>query len=214
MKEIIETILENIQYIYPGYIVLFVYQYITGNNDEETERFFLKIVSISYIMIKIIWSLCDAFFDRIAFQDGNILTLAKHTTLVMVSVLLPILFYRIRKTNLIKKFFKWNKIPIDTSANLVELMEKKCPRNCIVYITLYMESHVYAGVLANAEIGEKGFFGLKYWIKYNLNRESGIIESASERIYDEGMAIIPQQSIIHFHYEYLNNSVSLPAKII
>ena len=77
-----------------------------------------------------------------------------------------------------------------------------------------MECHVYAGVLANAEIGEKGFFGLKYWIKYNLNRESGIIESASERIYDEGMAIIPQQSIIHFHYEYLNNSVSLPAKII
>ena len=145
MKEIIETILENIQFIYPGYIVLFVHQYITGNNDEETERFFLKIVSISYIMIKIIWSLCDAFFDRIDFQDGNILTLAKHTILVMESVLLPILFYRIRKTKLIKKFFKWNKIPIDTSANLVELMEKNV-LEIVLYILLFIWNVMYMQV--------------------------------------------------------------------
>lgn len=214
MKEVVEVILENIQYVYPGFIALSLYEYITiGSDSEDTERFFLKIVCISYVMVKIVTPIWSIIFNEDNATENNLKLVLIHLTLVLLSIALPVFFYRIRSSKSIKKILKWFHIPIDTSENLGIMILKNCPVDYIVYITIYLENYVYAGVLSKAEMGENGFFSIEHWKKINLNHGDGMIESAKKRNH-ESVVVVPQESIQHYFYEYLDKNAKLPDIVI
>lgn len=214
MNDIINIILENFQYVYPGFITIFIYQYINGDENEAIERYFLKIVCISYVIVKIIGSLCNIFYKYINCTEDNIKNIFNNLALLLCSFLLPFLINKIRTSKIIKKFLKWNKIPRNISKNIEELIVGNCPSNNVVYCVVYLENTIIEGVLLHSEEGENGFIALSFWKQKILNVELNQKELKNMRN-NKGKIVIPKKNINYFDYEYIPNekNVNLPDKI-
>lgn len=39
MKDIMETVINNLQYIYPGFIIMYIYQFVRGSKVEDVNIF-------------------------------------------------------------------------------------------------------------------------------------------------------------------------------
>lgn len=212
MKEIVEIILENFQYIYPGFITIAIYQYIRGIKVKDTNLFFLKIVCISYVMVSIVKSIFEIIVPTEIIASPRIL-LRYNIILVMLSLICPFIIYRINRSDLLKKFFRWNKIPIEISKNAFDLIESKCPEGSVVHITVYMNNMIYSGILKNAETEKEGFVSIKHWNKYIIEANNNIKKISSKRISDYEI-IIPLSNISYYYYKYVDSRARLEDMVI
>lgn len=199
------------QYVYPGLIVLFIYQYINGNGTEETDRFFLKIVCISYIIVKIIGSQCNIFFSQFDFSE-NVIAIVNHVALILSSTILPFLFYKIQSSKLITIILEWCKIPRNTANNIEELILGNCPKNNSIYCVVYLENIALEGVLIHSETEENGSIILSNWEKKYLHESHSHKQSKKIRNINSTV-VVPKNRILFFDYEYIPKSGKLPNKL-
>lgn len=214
MKEIIEVILQNFKYIYPGFLFFSIYKYIKETDTEDITIFLLKIVCVSYVLVEItdaIWQLISQFINC---TDENIGSIIKFACLLTLASILPFCAVRISKSKFFIKFLRWNKISIEASKNEVELIESKRPENFIVYITVFVNNAVYTGVLINAESGDEGFFILKHWKKYLIG-ENNELYLNDNRKQSKSCAVIPMKSVQHYYYEYIpKDAKQMPDQVL
>ena len=213
MKDIIEAILQNFKYIYPGFLFFSIYKYIKETDTEDINLYLLKIVCVSYILVGITDSIWQLISRSINCADDNVGAIVEIVCLLTLACILPFCAVRISKSKSFIKFLRWNKISIDTSKNDIELIESKRPENTIVYITVYIDNAVYAGVLNNAESGEDGFLYLKHWKKYLIDKDNERYLNNDTR--QESCAVIPMRSVQHYYYEYIpRDAEQLPNEVI
>lgn len=214
MKEIIETILQNFSYIYPGFLFISIYNYIKETDKEDITLFLLKIVCVSYVLVQIIDAIWQLISQSINCTDKNIESIIKTVCLLISACILPFCAVRISKSNLLIKFLRWNNISIEPSKNDIDLIESKRPEGNFVNITVFLNNAVYTGVLINAESGDDGFFFLKHWKKYLIG-ENDELRLNDNRRHDKTIAVIPMKSVQHYYYEYFpQDTKQLPEQIL
>lgn len=214
MKEIIEAILQNFIYIYPGFVFFGIYKYIKETDTEDITLSLLKIVCVSYVMVVIVDAIWQLILQSVNGIDENVGAIVKTVCLLLLSCILPFLAVRVGKSKLFVKFLRWNKISIEVSKNDIELIVNKRPVNTIVYITVYLKDTVYTGVMIDAESGDNGFFYLNHWKKYSIGENNELSPDNDKRRKDV-YAVIPMRSVQHYCYEYFpRNAAQLPDKVI
>lgn len=201
LKELIEAIIQNFSYIYPGFVFFGIYKYIKETETEDITLSLLKIVCYSYIMVVIVDAIWQLISQSVNGIDENVGSIVKTACLLFLSCILPFLAVSVGKSELFVKFLRWNKISIEVSKNDIELIVNKRPVNTIVYITVYLEDTVYTGVMIEAESGDNGFFYLNHWKKYSICKNNKLRLNNDKR-QKSVYAVIPMRSVQHYYYEY------------
>lgn len=147
MLEIITDILQilnnYITYIYPGLVSIFVYKYLEGKKIEENNIIVIKSISISYLYM--------VFLQKVIQLDLNIPELTKilpHVVLLIVSIVLPIILYKIVNAKWFEKIQKKLKISTRRSSNPIEiaLAKGETPWVCVYMDELGI---MYEGYIRN-----------------------------------------------------------------
>lgn len=132
MLEIVSDILQilnnYITYIYPGLLSIFVYKYIEGRKFEENYILVIKSIAISYLYIVFLQKVI-----RLNMSIPKLTRILPHVILLTVSIILPIVLYKIVNAKWFEKLKKRLNIKTRMSSNPIEIalsntkvLEKRC----------------------------------------------------------------------------------------
>lgn len=143
ITDILQILNNYITYIYPGLISIFVYKYLEGKKVEENSIIVIKSIAISYLYM--------VFLQKVIQFNLNIPKLTKivpHVILLIASVILPIILYKIVNAKWFEKIQKWLKISTRRSSNPTEiaLSKEKSPWVCVYMDELGI---MYEGYIRN-----------------------------------------------------------------
>lgn len=135
MLEIVSDILQilnnYITYIYPGLLSIFVYKYIEGRKFEENYILVIKSIAISYLYIVFLQKVI-----RLNMSIPKLTRILPHVILLTVSIILPIVLYKIVNAKWFEKLKKRLNIKTRMSSNPIEiaLSNEKEP-----WVSVYMD---------------------------------------------------------------------------
>ena len=141
--EVLQILNNYITYIYPGLLSIFVYKYLEGKKFEENNIIVIKSIAISYLYM--------VFLQKVIQLNLNIPKLTKifpHLVLLIVSVVLPIILYKIVNAQWFEKVQKWMKISTRRSSNPIEIALSKGETP---WVCVYMDEIgiMYEGYIRN-----------------------------------------------------------------
>lgn len=160
-------------------------------------------------MVTFIDSIIEIFFE---ISNNGIVTFVKHTLLIILSLIIPFISYRINKSKLIEKIFRISRIPIISCKNDIEIIEKNCPKDKVVFVVLYIEKYVISGVLKDAQTEKDAFMLIKYWNKYKVYENGDAIRITSRTVKDRSI-IVPMDKVNYYTYQYIGLCEKLPEEI-
>lgn len=215
MKDIMEVILNYIQYIYPGFIVIYIYYFIRGISTRNSELFYLKVICISYIVVTLINSIIGFFISEEELGNENVEYIFYTNLLILVvSILIPVISFKIIKLGYIDKILKKLGTPIITSRNEIELIEQKMPDNKAVYVIIHLRGNiVYTGNLIDAETGESGFICIREWNKYSIGSHGDIVKLNNKRVKERNI-IFHLSNIEFYEFQYIGLQQKVKDEII
>lgn len=140
---ILQILNNYITYIYPGLITIFVYKYLEGKKIEENNIIVIKSIAISYLYM--------VFLQKVIQLNLNIPKLTKifpHVVLLIVSIVLPIILYKIVNAKWFEIIQKRLKISTRRSSNPIEIALSKGETP---WVCVYMDEIgiMYEGYIRN-----------------------------------------------------------------
>lgn len=210
MKETIEIIVNNIQYVYPGLITLLLYYRIIPQKEKQEGMFILKDICISYIMVNLWGAITGVNLGSGATYTSAQIILT-HAALILTAIILAFVAAYLITASWINSILEFFKVPIDSSENLIMAARNKCPAGHIVFATIYQEKFVYTGVLHEADPSENGFYSLKRWRRFKIG-DTLPIEPDNEKA-EANTLVIPVSSVQTLAYQYIPMKGSLPKDV-
>lgn len=167
--KIIEGFPQYIQYIYPGYLTIYIYYFLRGWTAKDTKALILKSLAISSVYIIVINELIAPTVLLIWPGLAKYGTLLKTVALLSISVLIAYVSYTIIKSKSVSE--KLEKIDIYTSFGSNEF-DDIIDNEKGTWLCIYLKSSdvVYEGYIINREIeaGKRGYICLCSFYKYIL----------------------------------------------
>ena len=176
MLEIVSDILQilnnYITYIYPGLLSIFVYKYIEGRKFEENYILVIKSISISYLYIVFLQKVI-----RLNMSIPKLTRILPHVILLTVSIILPIVLYKIVNAKWFEKLKKRLNIKTRMSSNPIEiaLSNEKEP-----WVSVYMDELgvMYDGYIRNyvKDTEHMSYLMLSQYRISKLNEDTNVYE--------------------------------------
>lgn len=163
--KILDSIARYIVYFYPGYITLYVYNFIKAKTLKDEKGTIIKAVVLSFL-----YKTC---IDKLQISSE----IAYHFWLILISVVVPYMADFLQKKKALKNILEFLNIPTSLEENEIDMLEteKTSP-----WLRVYMRDRkfIYEGYLGNRELeeGKRCFISLKQYEKYVLD-QNGIPES-------------------------------------
>ena len=141
---ILQILNNYIVFVYPGWISLFVYTYLDGKKQEENLLLIIKSIIISHFYLKVLEYILN--FNLDSFQS---MELSHHVILLMLSITLPILFYKFLHSKFFNCIQSFLGISTRISSNPIEIALSK--ENDIPCVNVYMDELgiMYEGFIRN-----------------------------------------------------------------
>lgn len=182
--EIIDSIPRYIQYIYPGFITIYLYYFFRGLTVKDTKGILLKSIIISYIYISII-NVIDGIdiIKNINFKNY----ISIDIELCIVAVMIAYFAYRVVIYDKVVDFLRKLKINTTFSMNELEEIERDSIDGTWLCVYLKDSNVVYEGFLIKKEMepDKKQFIVICKYRKYIIG--------------DDGRAVKP------FIFDYSDN---------
>lgn len=176
MLEIVSDILQilnnYITYIYPGLLSIFVYKYIEGRKFEENYILVIKSIAISYLYIVFLQKVI-----RLNMSIPKLTRILPHVILLTVSIILPIVLYKIVNAKWFEKLKKRLNIKTRMSSNPIEiaLSNEKEP-----WVSVYMDELgvMYDGYIRNyvKDTEHMSYLMLSQYRISKLNEDTNVYE--------------------------------------
>lgn len=157
---ILDSLAKYISYFYPGYVTVYVYNFLKAFTVNETKGVIFKSIAISFLYKTCIDSLqVESLFYY-------------HLTLFFVSVVVPYICYSLQKTEIVLKAFE--KLGINTrfETNEIDILDNG---EYSAKLRVYLENErvMYEGLLGEKELepNKKQFIILKQFKKYIVDKD-------------------------------------------
>lgn len=203
MLELITDILQILNnytiYIYPGLITLFVYKHLEGKKFEENNIIVIKSIAISYLYV--------VFLQRVIQLNLNIPELTKifpHIVLLIVSIVLPFVFYKIVNAKWFEKIGKWLKISTRRSSNPIEIASslEKSPWVCV-----YMDEQkvMYEGYVRNyvKDVDRLTYLMLSQYKISKLNESTNVYEQTYPANIEGTVSEVSKKDWVILYFEHI-----------
>lgn len=170
--KIIDILPKLIEYIYPGYLTIYVYLFLRGKTLKDSNYIFIKSVAISYVFL----SLFDTM-GNIKFYQTNIRpyfkfphSLKLNLFLIIISFTFSYIAYRIVISKQIINIFDHLKINTTFYDNEIEVLAN-FNEGAWVCVYLNNDDVVYEGSIGMKQLedGKKKYICLNSYYKYLLN---------------------------------------------
>ncbi len=170
--KIIDALPEYIKYIYPGYLSIYLYLFFRGKTLRDNNYIFLKAISISYIYMWLVQWLGQSVFLReimntVFFSAPK--ELKQNICLLMLSIVVAYIFYRIAISSRICKILELFKVRTTFYDNEIEAL---ADFNEGAWLVVYLkdDSVVYEGSLGEKEMeaDKRQYICLNAYYKYFL----------------------------------------------
>lgn len=191
--KILDSLATYIVYLYPGYLSIYVYNFLKADTVKDSKGIIIKSIAIS-------------FFYKIWIDKLLITTdVQYHFIMVMVAVVIPYLCYMIQKSEVISDLFDFLQIDTRFENNEIEILDNG---EISAWIRVYLKQDkvVYEGFLGAKELepGKRQFITLKKYRKYTLNEEGVPNEPyIEENDSDEDKVLLFYQDV--YKIEKVNN---------
>lgn len=159
IKGLLEVLREYIQYIYPGFISLWIYYFLNAKNFKENINTIIKSVVISYIMIQIVRFIDVLFYNVIVnFYSFSFLKLDllggvnswsyywnnwkikkyDYFFLLILSIICPYIFFRLTNNIKVLKMIKRLKINTFTKDSMIDNVRSTVSRKKL-FVSVYLD---------------------------------------------------------------------------
>lgn len=171
---IINSIPEYIEYIYPGYLAIFLYLFFKGKTIKDNSYIIIKSIAISYVCIVFKETCAEILhleFLKIPYA------LKENICLIILSIGGAYILHLLTSSNKVQEML--NKIGIDTTFydNEIEALSD-FGKGAWLCVYLKNDKVVYEGSLGNKELeeGKRKYICLDAYYKYFLDEEEQPIE--------------------------------------
>jgi len=178
--KIIRAIPEYIQYIYPGYLSIYVYLFFRGRTIKDNNYIFIKSIAISYIylwliewlkQINILRRIINLCFFNAPYE------LKQNGCLIILAIFIAYIFYRIALSDNTIKIFNLFDVNTTFYDNEIEVLSDF---NEGAWLCIYLKDDdvVYEGSLGYKELEEdrRKYICLNSYYKYFLDEKGKPIE--------------------------------------
>ncbi len=162
--EIIQVIPQYIEYVYPGFLLMYLYQFFRGKYLQITQETIAVAICLSYVM---------------KIMAGDIFSDAVRSNLLLIAVAFVIAYagYRFTRSQKVIKILRWLKIYTTFAENEVDALLDSSDS---AWLRVYLkdEDIVYEGSLGAKELeeGQNRFITLEAFWKYRLDENGSPIE--------------------------------------
>ncbi|MCD8369556.1 MAG: hypothetical protein LUC94_04340 [Clostridiales bacterium] len=185
IAEIIQMIPQYIEYVYPGYLLMYLYQFFRGKSIRITKESMAIAVCISYVM-------------KVVSDSIPVNAYGGNASLIGMAVVFSYFAYRFTKSEIVAKILRWLQIYTTFAENEVESL---LGYSGSAWLCVYLkgENIVYEGSLGAKELEEDKdrFITLEAYWKYHLDENGTPVEPYIED-YDgdyEEAVVIPYETI-------------------
>lgn len=172
--KIINQLPEYIKLLYPGYITIYLYYFFRAITVRENKTVIFKALILSYIYNIIIDDLCDVFFIQ-----GNLnYEVAYNLLLILVSIIVSYVSYRIVKSKYTIDILQWFKVYTTFSTNEIEELQNQSKNGTWMVVFLRDSKIVYEGYLINKEMepDKRQYITLSNYRKYIIDNSGRPVE--------------------------------------
>jgi len=160
IKDIIEEIPAIIKYIYPGYLTIYTYSFLRARTIKDTKAIIIKSIAISYIYVLLIQELLPS----------NVIL--ENVVLIIMPLFISYIAYRLVRSDLINKVFRWLCIESTFYDNEIEALQDLKHGT---WLCVYMKDPriVYEGSLLHKDLeeGKRNFITLCKYRKYSVGED-------------------------------------------
>lgn len=175
--KIINIIPQYIQYLFPGYLTIYLYLFFRSLTLKEEKGLFIKSIAISYVYVVLMNETVKPLV-RYAFSDKVISAFLKYKAvleigfLIIISVVIAWISYKvISAKSTAEHFRKWG-IKTAITTNEIEQLELEATEESI-WVCVYLKASdiVYEGYIVNKELeaDRRMFLCLSKYRKYQLD---------------------------------------------
>lgn len=191
--KILDSLATYIVYVYPGYLSIYVYNFLKADTVKDSKGIIIKSIAISFLYK--IW------IDKLSITTE----VYYHFVMVIVAVVIPYFCYMIQKSDGILDLFECLDIDTRFENNEIEILDNG---EISAWIRVYLKEDnvVYEGFLGEKELepGKRQFITLKKYSKYILNTEGRPKKPyIEEHDSDEDMVLLFYQDV--YKIEKINN---------
>ena len=162
IEKLIQMIPEYIEYVYPGFLLMYLFQFFKGRSTRVTKETIMVAICLSYVM-------------KLPFHSSH--RVANNILLIVGALIIAYMAYRITESDKTVSALRWLKIYTTFDENEIDVLvgESNAAWLCVY---LKDENLVYEGSLGPKEMekGEERFITLEAYYKYCLNGEGNPIE--------------------------------------
>lgn len=209
--KIIDYLPQYIQYIYPGYITIYLYLFFRGKSIKDTKAIILKSIGISYICVLLAESLVKPLFNSLLlyfFNNKNISInggLPTNICLVFIALLCAYIPYRVVKYEKTEICLKKLKITTTFSDDEIALFEKEAG----IWASVYLKDKnlMYEGSLVYKQMDpeHKCFICLSGYTEYLLDDKYEKTKLTSNRNNNNEYIIIYFNEIERIKFRDMSN---------
>lgn len=156
--KILDSIPTYIVYIYPGYLTIYVYNFLKAFTVNDCKGIVFKSVAISFF-----YKIC---VDKLPIYSD----LYYHSVMVFISILVPYVCFLIQKSNVVLEWFEFFDINTRFETNEIDILDNGI-YSAKVRVYLTNENIVYEGYLGEKELepNKRQFITLRQFKKYTLD---------------------------------------------
>lgn len=183
--KILDSLAVYIVYLYPGYLSIYVYNFLKANTVKDSKGIIIKSIAISFLYK--IW------IDKLPITTD----VYYHFVMVILAVVVPYLCYMVQKSEGILDLFEYLDIDTRFENNEIEILDNG---EISAWIRVYLKEDnvVYEGFLGEKELepGKRQFITLKKYRKYILDADGRPKKPYIEESYtDEDMVLLFYQDV-------------------
>ncbi|NLK94510.1 MAG: hypothetical protein GX275_04855 [Clostridiales bacterium] len=130
MEEVLKFLKGNFEYLYPGFITIWLFYFIRGKSLKDSSNTIVKSIIVSYIYINLLPILNSIYVYIInKFKFKEILTLNTETCLFIISIVIPILICKLIHSSFTSIVLKILGIHTTVYANILDELKNRVNRN-------------------------------------------------------------------------------------
>lgn len=164
IEKLIQMIPEYIEYVYPGFLLMYLFQFFKGRSTMVTKETIMVAICMSYVM-------------KLLFHSSDRTATANNILMIVCALVIAYIAYRITESDKTVSALRWLKIYTTFDENEIDVLvgESNAAWLCVY---LKDENLVYEGSLGPKEMekGEERFITLEAYYKYRLNEQGNPIE--------------------------------------
>lgn len=201
--QVIDVIPRYIQYIFPGYLTIYLYLFFRSLTLKEDKGLIIKSIAISYIYKTIMDELVGPLLGSFAFLKFLLRYeyLFEILFLIFVSVLVSLSSYKVVDSRIFERLLVRFKIKTSINTNEIEQLEKESEESSI-WVCVYLKNSdiVYEGYIVNKELEpeKRMFLCLSNFRKYQIDEEGKPKKPYIEKHDEEA-----QEKVIIYYQEIL-----------